>query len=951
MNWEEIILSALRKREDLHNALKEAARKAPRELSSLLKDFPDNIQEIEPKLHTYPRIISLVYYHFLAEKAFHTSLSNLEGDNLNTSIHAALKVSSLSRELGEKALEAHYLEMAGNGFYRLNEFSKAEKLLTKALGNYRDLARESPEKYENDILTILNDLGSIYLKKREFLKAENVFSESIEICSRLERKNLNYAYYSAFILQNMGILYFNTKKFSESEKFYKKALEKYKIIEKIYPQIYSLYTAQVLRNLGILYWETKELFKAERAFSESLRRIKNVAQENPVHQLDVAATLKNLGILYRSLVRFAEAENALKEALDIYQQASEQNPQGYTPYVASTLCNLGNLYWDTGNLTEAERTFEKALEIFKNLEQKDPAYLHDSAGAFTALGNIYNETEQFSKAEKMYEEALNIYENLAREDPQAYTPDLAKILYNAGTYFWERGDLSTAEEAYRRAFEKNMQSFSWISAAKAASMISMITCDNKILEESRRIFEMALLFSKEEKYRYAQKIMNEFLYWRLLEENIDTFGALEALRDPELLSLPWDDFLEEDHEKAQQDRELQRKLIKRVLNQRISSFKLPELPEDVLFVYVQKVTDSTLFFVVECDSIEKFTCGNEFLSTGNKLLYNLFIQETCLEKGHDVTALIEKAETLSERWQKTLPPGILDLIEKKDRIIFSLDQYSSLLPLEALYIDGQPLCIGKTVTRAASYHQILTLFRRSPCFDSSLIIGNPWPQCETDELIYSSPQDSNPIRIPYLKGAEEEAKLLGKTLPKPTLLLGENASGDKFLSELSNSSLIHFSGHGLLGRILLLSGYFTEVLLPFEPQEISIFKKLKRVEENITMMQDWYPVTDLELFDIPLIDGAVVFLNACQTGQHRYMGGGYFQGLSAVFLRNGAHSVISSMVPLFDEPSKNFSLCFYETLLTSHSVSESLRRARICTKNKYRAQVYWLPYVHYGAPL
>ena len=115
-------------------------------------------------------------------------------------------------------------------------------------------------------------------------------------------------------------------------------------------------------------------------------------------------------------------------------------------------------------------------------------------------------------------------------------------------------------------------------------------------------------------------------------------------------------------------------------------------------------------------------------------------------------------------------------------------------------------------------------------------------------------------------------------------------------------------------------------------------------------MEEWHPITDLDLFDVPLTDGSIIFLNACETGQHRYAGGGYYQGLSAVFLKNGAHSVISSLVPIFDEPSKEFALHFYENLLSFHSVTESLKKARIWAKNEYMAQIHWLPYLHYGPP-
>jgi CHAT domain-containing protein len=94
----------------------------------------------------------------------------------------------------------------------------------------------------------------------------------------------------------------------------------------------------------------------------------------------------------------------------------------------------------------------------------------------------------------------------------------------------------------------------------------------------------------------------------------------------------------------------------------------------------------------------------------------------------------------------------------------------------------------------------------------------------------------------------------------------------------------------------------------------------------------------------------VVFLNACSTGLHRYERGGYFQGLSAALLRSGAYSVISSLIPLFDNQSEEFAVEFYKRLLETHSVSSSLRKARIAIREKYKDQIHWIPYVHYGSP-
>ena len=68
MKWEELILSALRDNEDLNLALEKAARIAPRRVSLVLRNFPSNTHTLTRRLNRYPKVISLLCFHFLAIK-------------------------------------------------------------------------------------------------------------------------------------------------------------------------------------------------------------------------------------------------------------------------------------------------------------------------------------------------------------------------------------------------------------------------------------------------------------------------------------------------------------------------------------------------------------------------------------------------------------------------------------------------------------------------------------------------------------------------------------------------------------------------------------------------------------------------------------------------------------------------------------------------------------------
>ena len=831
---------------------------------------------------------------------------------------------AIKRELREKNPDmdvdcAQILNNLGILYTTTGKLEKAEKFLIEALTIKRELAEKNPE-YTEEISRTLTNLGIVYRRNRKFDEAETIYVEALTIKRELAEKNPGvYLPHIVTALLNLGALYSDTHKFSEAENLYTEALNVCKTLVEESPAIYEPYMAGILNNLGKFYKDTHKFDEAEKAYTEALKIRKNFSEKNPVYTGDYADTLNNLGILYKNLEKFSDAEKNLKKALEKYESLEKKNP-GYTPQVAMVLTNLGNLY------------------------QKSGVY--------------HKDTEAVIQAETMYTNALERYKTLAEENPDAFTGNVAGVLNNLGILYYDMKEFSQAEKVFREAFHYYKEMASWFYATSVLRNISKIQVDLNILNDSRKLLELAVLFSREKKYAYAQKGLNEDSYTALLDKDIDEddyFGILEALRDPELLSIPWSQVLsKEERERAHKDVHIQKKVVKRVLEGNVPNLTpdYVNFPEDALFIYVQYLPGYLLFFVVGRSGTIKVIGERAFFTTGIKLLYLLKFQQITVGKSRFINH-VRKFEELTREWYTLLPQELRKILEEKSCIVFSPDSSCSFLPFEALQRDETPLCMEKTVTRATSVHQFLNMTAKRPRIDSSLIVGNPWPSSSENALVYSLPSGLNQYRIPFLENAENEATTLAERLPNSTLLLRHRATGEKFLSEVSNHSVIHFSGHGSMGRILFLSGPLKGFPPPFEPDEFSDLRKAGRVDnlERINMMEEWHPITDLDLFDVKLIDDCVVFLNACETGQHKYVGGGYYQGLPAVFLKNGAHSVISSLIPIFDKQSKEFALHFYENLLDDYSVAESLKNARIWAQNTYKAHIYWVPYIHYGPPL
>ncbi|MBU6997692.1 MAG: CHAT domain-containing protein [Theionarchaea archaeon] len=838
---------------------------------------------------------------------------------------------------------------------------------------------KNPEEYP-DVISLLclhmvamkGELFASYSPKEQPIILENGAYASLKAVSLAEK--LGDRELKALYFGMAGNAFFRIRRPVEAEKAYREALNVYQDLARETPR-HRLSVVITLDNIGTFYCSMGRLSEAEGMYNESFKTMREIEKDMPDLRSHTATTLNNLGDFYKNTGKSFEAENAYKEALETRKQLSKENgnPEMNEP-VAATLNCLGLLYFDMAKFSEALEKYKEALKMYKQLESdkrsQTSSYMPYIAGCSNNIGSCYNKMNNLSKAEGAYKRALRNYQTLERQNPALYSPQVATTLNNLGVLYYTRGRYSKARESYEKAIRKYMGMKSWFDASRTYYNFYVTDLELEYLEKSRRLLELGILFSEEKRYKYAQKGEKETLYLCLLQDKTEVLGALEALRDPYLLSLPWEAVLTEDElKRARDDLEFQKRLVRTILEQEIPRREPAILPDDVVVIYIQKIGDSAHFFVVNRGKIEEYHCGKEFFQEGENVLEYLRFQLNQKQRRGMLSSGVNNEERVqhkndspakgfdayAKKWYETLPAQIKELIQEKDYVVFSPDGPSSLLPLEALQRDREPLCIEKTIVRSTSLHQLWSFLNEEQGdlkFESSLIVGNPWLRTDQRKLAYSLPGENESTVISYLWRAEEEAKALQRELPNSTLLVTNGATGKEFLSQIKNASLIHFSGHGSMGRVLFLCGPFIGLLPRFESEEFFSLRKNQREEgaKSIGIMEDWHPITDVDLSDVTLKRGTVVFLNACDSGLHKYTKGGYFQGLSAVFLKNGAHAVISSLIPLFDDESKDFAIRFYKNLLETHSVSRSLREARIAIRDMYKDQIHWIPYVHYGSP-
>ena len=224
---------------------------------------------------------------------------------------------------------ANSLYNLGNGLYKLNSFSKAEKEYSEALEIYRKLAESTPEAYLPDVAKTLN---------------------------------------------NLGALHYTTSKHGDAEKEYGEALEIRRKLAETSPEAYLPDVAKTLNNLGNLHSDTGQHGDAEKEYGEALEIRRKLAESSPEAYLPyVSGTLNNLGNLHYTTGKHGDAEKEYGEALEIRRKLAETSPEAYLPDVALTLFNTAIFRMKQGKLSEAAQMAQESLEKYQTMAKLSPA--------------------------------------------------------------------------------------------------------------------------------------------------------------------------------------------------------------------------------------------------------------------------------------------------------------------------------------------------------------------------------------------------------------------------------------------------------------------------------------------------------------------------------------------------------------------------------------------------
>jgi CHAT domain-containing protein len=184
-------------------------------------------------------------------------------------------------------------------------------------------------------------------------------------------------------------------------------------------------------------------------------------------------------------------------------------------------------------------------------------------------------------------------------------------------------------------------------------------------------------------------------------------------------------------------------------------------------------------------------------------------------------------------------------------------------------------------------------------------------------------REENP-GLPDLRAAAEEAKAVASGYGKAAVLLGGEATRDKFLRLFGGVEVIHFAGHFVANR---------------------------RSPANSKLLFAGGALRTSELAAFKLSRAKLVVLSACETGFVRYDESEGAVGVARAFLALGAPLVVASQWQVDSEPTKELMKAFHRNRKERGMTSaEGLRRAQleVLSRDGTRAPFYWAAFSLFG---
>ncbi len=253
-------------------------------------------------------------------------------------------------------------------------------------------------------LRILNQIGVIYDRQGQYLKAIEFYEEALEMRKK-DRVNL------IAILSNLGLVNSRLGRYQQAIDFYQKVLQNNP------PK-----KATTLTYIGAIYRHLEEFSKALKFYQQALE----IYEENQ-DRLNIATTLDNIGVIYREQEKYSQALEYHQQALSIQEELGDKEGK------STTIHNIGIVHRESGKYSESLEFLTHTLILDRQLGNQNGERI-----SLADIGKLLEKNNQPELAIIFYKQSVNITEKIRKdfrvlpvEEQKSYVDGTITEIYRA----------------------------------------------------------------------------------------------------------------------------------------------------------------------------------------------------------------------------------------------------------------------------------------------------------------------------------------------------------------------------------------------------------------------------------------------------------------------------------------------------------------------------------------
>lgn len=227
---------------------------------------------------------------------------------------------------------------------------------------------------ETDWDTLTEGMRCLYFNEKDKEKALQLAKKLLEIAERdfgPEHSN------TAQSLNNLAVILWNQKRYSEAEPLFRRMLT---IIEKNYGGSLQGYLSNVAR-----FYEEQKKYSIAEAYRE--KELYLDEQKHPPRSLELTSSLYHLAFVYMKRKKYSAALSLYKR----YLRIAKDNPSVYE--------HMADIYMAQGRYSKALRTYELSLKTADKVGGISAELLEKMSKAHTRMSKMYSRRAQIIRKE------------------------------------------------------------------------------------------------------------------------------------------------------------------------------------------------------------------------------------------------------------------------------------------------------------------------------------------------------------------------------------------------------------------------------------------------------------------------------------------------------------------------------------------------------------------------